>query len=108
MAAAPKSYILVDQSKFVDELGQNFRIPVEVLPMALSLVESKLVEIGAEQLELRPATGKDGPIITESGSLILDIKFREVHSSLEKEIKGIPGVIESGLFQAYPIEVLSA
>ncbi len=106
MDAAPKTYILVDQSKMVDKLGGKFAIPVEFLPMALHLVERELVRIGATAITLRLAVKKDGPVITENGNFILDVNFAEVRPTLEREIKTITGVIESGLFMGRTIEVV--
>jgi ribose 5-phosphate isomerase A len=39
MWSSPRNFILVDQSKLVPHLGLKFPIPVEVLPVALRLVE---------------------------------------------------------------------
>ncbi|MEP7287394.1 MAG: ribose 5-phosphate isomerase A [Chloroflexota bacterium] len=108
IASAPLTYILVDPSKLVQTLGQKFPVPVEVYPMALPLVETRLSALGATTLTLRPAKGKDGPIVTETGNFILDAHFHEIDTNLEKEIKAIPGVIESGLFIGYPVEILIA
>jgi ribose 5-phosphate isomerase A len=71
-------------------------------------VEDKLTQLGATGLALRPAKGKDGPVITENGNLILDVKFDEVPDDLEVKIKSITGVIESGLFMGFDVEVLMA
>lgn len=106
--AAPKSYILVDQSKLVTRLGEKFPIPVEVFPVALRLVERELIAMGATEVVMRPATGKDGPIITQSGNLILDVHFKEIGKSFERDIKAITGVIESGLFMGRDVEILVA
>jgi ribose 5-phosphate isomerase A len=108
MVAAPKTFILVDQSKFVDKLGQKFPIPVEVAQESANYVEEQLLKIGAVETMVRPAKGKDGAIVTESGHFILDAKFNDIDPSLEKQIKGITGVIESGLFWGYNPEVLSS
>lgn len=108
MRSAPKTFILVDQSKLVSRLGEKFPVPVEVFPVTLHLVESELAKLGAIEMALRPAGGKDGPVITENGNLILDVRFGEIHPMLEKEIKSITGVIESGLFWGHPVEVLVA
>ena len=64
--------------------------------------------MGPSRTQLRPAKGKDGPVITESGNLILDAWFSNIHSSLEKEIKSVTGVIENGLFMGYDVEVMVA
>jgi ribose 5-phosphate isomerase A len=102
------NYILVDDSKMVDKLGTNFPVPIEVFPQALLHVEEQLKRIGANSLTLRPAKGKDGPVITENGNLILDARFDEIDKKMEQKIKSITGVIESGLFICYNIEVLVA
>jgi ribose 5-phosphate isomerase A len=106
--SSPRRYILVDSSKLVPALGQKFPIPVEVFPAGTHLVEAALLSLGASEVHLRKAVAKDGPVITESGNFILDARFPRVEPTLEKEIKSITGVIESGLFQGFSPEVLVA
>src|SRR5579863_8741232 len=108
ISSSPVNYILVDDSKMVDKLGSKFPVPIEVFPQALLHVEEQLKKIGASNLALRPAKGKDGPVITENGNLILDAHFDEIDKKMEQRIKSITGVIESGLFIGYNIEVLVA
>ena len=69
-------------------------------------VKEELADLGAEKITLRLAKGKDGPVITENNNVILDVKFIEIYDSLEKDIKSITGVIESGLFIGYNIEII--
>jgi ribose 5-phosphate isomerase A len=106
MQASPRNYILVDQSKLVARLGEKFAIPVEVLPMALRVVERELSRLGTTEQALRLAVKKDGPEITEHGNLILDVRFPQIGKSLERDLAAIPGVIESGLFMGRDIEVM--
>lgn len=107
IASSPLTLILVDRSKLVERLGERFAVPVETHPMALSLVEDRLYSLGAKTVHLRTAgQGKDGPVITENGHLILDATFAEIPDTREAEIKTIPGVIESGLFIGYAVEVV--
>lgn len=109
MSNSPKTYIIVDQSKFVTRLCQNFPIPVECVPQAYKSVATKLYDLGAEKVHLRlSGKAKDGPIITENGNYILDAVFTEVESSLEASIKNIVGVLESGLFIGYEIEIINS
>jgi ribose 5-phosphate isomerase A len=108
IASSPVNYILVDDSKFVDKLGSKFPVPVEVFPQALLQVEAQLKKLGAVNIALRPAKGKDGPVITEAGNLILDVNFDGIDKGMEQKIKSITGVIESGLFIGHNIEVLVA
>jgi ribose 5-phosphate isomerase A len=106
--SSPVNYIIVDETKLVKKLGTNFPIPIEVFPLALPYVEEKLKGLGADTISLRPAKGKDGPVITENGNLILDARFYEIDDDLEIKIKSITGVIESGLFIKYKVEILVA
>lgn len=107
IANSPKTYILVDKSKFVSKVCEKFPIPIEVLPDALYSVKEKLFELGATSAELRLAKKKDGPVITENGNLIVDVKFENVDETFETKLKNIVGVIETGLFIGYDVEVIS-
>lgn len=103
IASSEVTYILVDESKFVENICDKFPIPVEVTPQAINYVRQKMFEIGAESITLRLAKGKDGPVITENGNVILDTVFRNVDENLEKDLKSIVGVIETGLFIGYNV-----
>lgn len=102
-----KTFILVDNSKFVSCLGEKHPVPIECFPNSTNFVREELYKLGAKEISLRKAIGKDGPIITENGNLILDVKFNEINENLEKRLKQITGVIETGLFIGYNIEILS-
>lgn len=106
--SSDRVFIVVDDSKFVSRLGSKFPVPVEVFPTAMVYVENQLKDFGASKVTLRMAKGKDGPILTENGNFILDTWFEDIGEALEKKIKNITGVIESGLFIGYGIEVLVA
>jgi ribose 5-phosphate isomerase A len=108
MSASKSNYIIVDESKLVDTLGSKFPVPVEVFPDALMNVEAALKKLGANEILLRPAQGKDGPIISENGNLILDVRFDNIDKDMENKIKCITGVIESGLFQNQLVEIIVA
>lgn len=108
MVNSSKTYIIVDKSKFVTKLCEKFPIPVECVPAAYKSVTTKLYELGAECVHLRlSGKAKDGPIITENGNYILDTTFKNVDNTLEYAIKNIVGVLESGLFIGYNIEIVS-
>ncbi|TVQ48116.1 MAG: ribose-5-phosphate isomerase RpiA [Gloeocapsa sp. DLM2.Bin57] len=91
--------VVVDSSKIVDELGSTFLLPVEVIPMAVAPVTRALEKLGG-QPELRMGIKKDGPVVTDQGNLVLDVKFNKIDNpaQLEQEINNIPGVLENGLF----------
>ena len=103
---SPITYILVDKSKEDDKLGSKFKVPVECFPNSVNHVKLELLKLGGKEITLREAKGKDGPIITENGNFILDVKFENINKELEKQIKSITGVIESGLFIGYDVEIV--
>ncbi|WP_085506381.1 ribose 5-phosphate isomerase A [Thalassobacillus devorans] len=107
MASSPKTFILVDESKFVNRLGHNFPVPVEVDPRAIHLVETKIQEMDVTAVGLRMAKHKDGPVITETGNIIVEVRFNHIGLTTEEDLNAIPGVIENGIFFNYPVEVLS-
>ena len=101
-----KTYILIDNSKMVNNLGEKFYVPIEIIPKSINYVREELVRLGAEKIILRKAISKDGPVITENGNFIIDVKFNEIRNTLEKDIKQITGVLESGLFIGYNVEII--
>lgn len=108
MKSSGKRFIIVDNSKLVKQLGSRFPIPVEVFPEALNFVESEMRRLGASEIALRLAGGKDGPVLTENGNFIFDTRFSYIDPALEQNLKAITGVIESGLFIGYDVEVVVA
>lgn len=106
--SSSKTFILVDKSKLTDQLGSRFPIPVEVFPGALNLAEKEMRRLGAKEIVLRLAAGKDGPVVTENGNFIFDTRFSYVDPSLEQNLKAITGIIESGLFIGYDVEIVVA
>ena len=104
---SPKTYILVDETKFVSKLGEKSPVPVEIFPSSINYVKEELYELGAKEAILRKAISKDGPVITENGNFILDVKFNEIEKDLEKKLKFITGVIETGLFIGYDVEIIN-
>lgn len=107
LSNASDAFIIVDNSKFVEKLGQNFPVPVECIPAGYVSVMSNLYDMGASSVQLRLAgKSKDGPIITENGNYILDTTFPDIKQSFESDIKSIVGVVESGLFIGYNVKVV--
>lgn len=103
---SPITYILIDKTKKVTKLGEKYKVPVECVFESINYVKEELIKLGGKDITLRKAQGKDGPIITENSNVILDVKFENIEQNLEKQIKNIPGVIESGLFIGYNVEIL--
>lgn len=101
VAAASRRFVCIaDDSKLVDVLGE-FPLPVEVIPMARSLVARKLTALGG-----RPAL-REG-FITDNGNVILDVHNLRIldPANLESKINDIPGVVTCGIFAIRPADVL--
>lgn len=98
--ASRKFVCIADDSKLVDVLGE-FPLPVEVIPMARSMVARKLTAMGG-QPELR-----DG-FTTDNGNIILDVRNLDLTDAvgMEEAINQIPGVVTVGLFARRPADVL--
>ncbi|MBC7788261.1 MAG: ribose-5-phosphate isomerase RpiA [Methylophilaceae bacterium] len=110
LAKAAKKFIVVaDKTKLVNRIGQNFSIPVEVLPHAWKMVKNSLEQAGGNG-SLRPNVAKDGLSVSSHGSLILDISFSDAldHKQLNQLINNIPGIVEHGIFSELAHTVLIA
>ena len=107
-ARADRFIVVVDSTKLVERLNLGFLLPVEVLPGAWVQIRQQLNAMGGEAV-LRMATRKAGPVVTDQGNLVLDVRFEggiADPASLEKDINNIPGVLENGLFVNLADEVL--
>ncbi len=109
LASSPERYILIDESKRVAKLGVKARVPIEVIPEALQLVQSQLAErFDVRDVELRMAIAKDGPVVTEHGNVILEVHFAEVTAETDRRVNCLPGVAASGLFFDFAPTIVSA
>lgn len=96
---ADEFIVVVDSGKLVDKLGSTFLLPVEVIPMAVTPVTRQLEALGGKP-ELRMGIRKAGPVVTDQGNLVIDVKFDHIDNPAELELKinNLPGVLENGLF----------
>lgn len=96
ISSAKQVVIVADANKFVGSFKRS--VPIEVYPMARSIVTKKLLLAGGKPA-LRTLE-KGYPFVTENGNIILDTMFRSIPDPKKKEIelKSIAGVIEVGLF----------
>lgn len=94
--ASRKNIIIVDSSKLSSRLGQNWPVPVEVLPYGQGATSRLLARHGRPVLRLQD----DRPVRTDSGNLIYDLHVEPVSEPrrLEQDLAAIPGVVETGLF----------
>ena len=101
VAAASRQFIcIVDESKRAGVLG-GFPLPVEVIPMARSLVARKLVGLGG-QPEWREG------FTTDNGNWILDVHNLDLVDpvAMERSINDLPGVVTCGLFAIRPADLV--
>ncbi|PMB13524.1 ribose-5-phosphate isomerase RpiA [Fischerella thermalis] len=96
---ADQFIVVVDGGKLVDRLGSVFAVPVEVIPMAVTPVMRAVAQLGGKP-ELRMGVKKAGPVITDQGNMVIDVKFDSIDDpvNLEKTLNNIPGVLENGIF----------
>lgn len=96
---AQQFIVVVDSGKLVDRLGSVFAVPVEVIPMAISPVMRAIEQLGGKP-ELRMGVKKAGPVITDQGNMVVDVRFDAIDNpaELEKTLNNIPGVLENGIF----------
>lgn len=96
ISAAQKVVIVADASKFVQSFNRS--VPIELHPLARSVVSKKLIEMGGQPV-LRTLE-KGYPFITENGNIIFDVVFPPIDDPKRKEteLNNIAGVLEVGLF----------
>jgi ribose 5-phosphate isomerase A len=91
---------VADETKEAKVLGENNQlVPVEVMQFAVPLAMRKIEEYDGRPM-IRTGTKKVGPVITDNGNVIIDASFGPILKpmELERHLKGLPGVVETGLF----------
>lgn len=98
--AAVRFVCIVDEGKLVARLG-TFPVAVEVIPMALHLVEHEIRALGGE-----PTVREEYE--TDNGNMVVDVRGLDFTDpeELEGRIDGIPGVVECGVFARRPADIL--
>ena len=102
--------VIVDESKIVKKLGTKDALPVEIVPFGWKQTQKRLMKYGDPVL--RPS--KEDPskpyklvvfliysLITDNGNYIIDLRFPngiDHPEEVDREIKGITGVVDHGLF----------
>ena len=99
--ASERFVCIIDPAKRVDVLGR-FPLPVEVIPMARSLVARRIVSLTGGQ-----PVWRDG-VTTDNGNWILDVHGLSIVDpvALERTLSVIPGVVCVGLFALRPADVV--
>ena len=104
-ASSRRLVIVVGDEKLVPQLGTRGRLPVEVMPFALSLCKQRLSELGYRPV---PYVDAGELFVTDNGNHILDCEIAPIRDAarLEADIRAIPGLVGTGLFLAMADTVL--
>ena len=105
-ASSRRLIILVGPGKEVARLGSRGRLPVEVVPFGLALARRRLAQLGlgGEVRTVPEKTGLPGaertPYLSDNGNMIIDCLCRALDDpkALERQLRDIPGVVDTGLF----------
>ena len=99
-AASEKFICIVDESKQVDHLGA-FPLPIEVIPMAETLVMSIANNLGGT------AQVREG-FTTDNGNIIIDVNGLVIKDArkLEDDLNEVPGVVTNGIFSHQGADVV--
>ncbi|GBQ88052.1 ribose 5-phosphate isomerase A [Gluconacetobacter johannae DSM 13595] len=107
-AAARRFIVVVDESKLVDHLGSRVPVPVEVTSFGWESTARQLGDLGGR---VAPRMDRNGGLfVTDGGNMILDCTFGPIADppALAAAIRGVVGVVESGLFIHRTSEVIVA
>lgn len=99
--ASDRFVCIIDASKQVKVLGK-FPLPIEVIPMARSLVARAIVASTGGQPVWREG------VVTDNGNWVLDVHGLAIVDpvGLERELNQIPGVVGVGLFARRAADVV--
>ena len=98
--ASGKFVCIIDSSKRVELLGK-FPVPIEVIPMARSLVGREIVKRGGQPV------WRDG-VVTDNGNWIIDVHGWQITDpvAVESDLNQLPGIVTVGLFARRPADVV--
>ena len=100
LQAAARELIVVDASKQVDELG-GCPLPLELSPSDTFATVDSVEAATSAAVVLRTGSGKDGPVITESGGILADLMVPDgtaITAALDARIRAVDGVRDTGYF----------
>jgi ribose 5-phosphate isomerase A len=106
-AASRRLVVVAGAEKLVPVLGSRGRLPVEAIPFSWPLAMRDLADLGCRPV-LRMLEGK--PFVTDNGNWIIDCGVRpiEAPAAFARDLRGIPGVVDTGLFLGMTSLVLVA
>jgi ribose 5-phosphate isomerase A len=96
--ASKKNVIIVDEAKVSRRLGEKWPVPVEVLTFGHLSTARALGQIGRAALRVR---GSDS-VLTAAGNVVYDLFVGPMDNpaDVDRTIRSVPGVVETGLFIA--------
>jgi len=97
-SSARRFIVIADITKKVTQLGHQFPVPVEVVPLAVTPVSKHIAALGAN-VRTRQLAGQ--PFITDNHNFIVDCTFPDGIANpaeLDERLHHIVGVVETGLF----------
>jgi len=101
--SAARFVVVADAGKLVDRLGIGFPLPMEIVPFGHEAIARRIAGLGGAPV-LRMRAGV--PFRSDNGNLILDCPgFAPIRDpfTLERVLRGIAGVVCTGLF-LLPVE----
>lgn len=110
-AASRRLVLLVGEEKLVRGLGQRGPVPVEVIPFARGVATKQIRALGLSPI-LRVNGAGSRPFVSDNGNLTLDctlpepIRDRQDARELERALRAIAGVVDTGLFLEAAHQVL--
>jgi ribose 5-phosphate isomerase A len=107
LRAKTRVYV-IDHSKFTGKPYLYLKpIPIEVIPAALPVVLDGVKSLGNVEAVLRMDSSKDGPVVTDNGNFIIDLRFTSPilePAVMHERIKRIHGVVETGIFPSILVD----
>jgi ribose 5-phosphate isomerase A len=105
--ASKTNVIIVDESKLSQRLGERRAIPIEVLVFGHLTTVRALNEFGQPVLRRSP---NGAPVLTDSGNYIYDVTVQPMADPqpIDRALRQVPGVVETGLFCGRADRVLVA
>jgi ribose 5-phosphate isomerase A len=104
LGAARRELIVADATKRVTSLG-GCPLPLVLRPGEIFETVDGIEALGVGSVTLRSGSGKDGPVLTESGGILADLEVSEgvpVTGRLDARLRAVPGVLDTGYFPPSP------
>lgn len=85
--------VLVQDYKFRESFNDCY-VPIEIIPQSLGYIKS-LITKAELPFSLRTTHNKHGPVLSDNGNFIIDVKY---DSTFIHKLKQVSGVVEHGFF----------